>query len=105
MPGLENTWTGKAGTFLIWGIKKMTQKTAEGHVLMPKSLTAENGAKAALMGEFYEIIQMDCPECKGDGCDECGGVGSFEQPVNISWSTIKEIYASAVEFFNPKGGD
>ena len=81
----------------------MTQKTAEGHFLMPKSLTAENGAKAALMGEFHEIIKLDCHECHGEGCDECDGVGSFNQPVNISWPTIKEIYAKAVEFFNPKG--
>jgi len=30
-------------------------------VLMPKRLTAENGAKALLIGEFFEFIEIQCP--------------------------------------------
>lgn len=40
-------------------------------ILMPRELTAENGAKAILIGEFSETIELRCPECDGDDkeCD------------------------------------
>ncbi len=39
---------------------------------MPKSLTAENGAKKLLLGEFYETAIIDNPEyCECDDCDYC----------------------------------
>ena len=55
------------------------------HILMPKELTAENGAKYLLNGEFKESITVDCPECDGTGeepntensCDECDGMGEI----------------------------
>lgn len=31
------------------------------------------------------------------GCYECAGTGMVQQRVPISWTTIKEIYAKAVE--------
>lgn len=68
-------------------------------ILMPETLTAENGAKAALMGEFSESVMIDCPECYGDGldqCEMCRGAGQLEQKVTVSWTTIKEIYKRAV---------
>lgn len=73
----------------------------EGFVLMPKRLTAENGAKAAMIAEFYEEITVRCPDC--DNCDEdqycagCNDEGTVQQPVQVQWDTIKQIYTRAVE--------
>lgn len=70
-------------------------------VVMPKALTAENGAKALFMGAFNEYYTIDNPDYCGCGeCDEClNGDGEFlilDQQVAVSWTTIKEIYAMAV---------
>jgi len=79
----------------------------EDYVLMPKRLTAENGAKGSLSGEFHEEISVTCPECEGTGvlpddepadCPECKGEGAVEQRVAVSWDTIKSIYKMAVEY-------
>lgn len=70
-------------------------------VLMPKELTAENGAKALLIGEFKEQITLHCPECEdvggADDCHICQGAGEYQYYVDVSWSTIKAIYKMAVE--------
>jgi len=75
-------------------------------VFMPRELTAENGAKGLMTGEFYEEIRDDCPYCDGTGsidarghepCDECGGDASYMRKIPVSWTTIKEIYAMAVK--------
>lgn len=66
-------------------------------ILMPKTLTAENGAKGLMSGEFFEISQQDCPECYGDGCSDCDDYGYFEIKTPIKWTTIKAIYKMAVE--------
>lgn len=71
-------------------------------IMMPKTLTAENGAKALLMGEFFEEIEINCPECDGDGCGECGDVGVVTQKISVSWTTIKDIYKMAVEHLGVK---
>jgi hypothetical protein len=68
-------------------------------VNMPRALTAENGAKAAMMGEFFVCLSFTCPDCNGEGCEECKGVGGWAQQVPIAWSTIKTIYAKAVSLF------
>lgn len=75
-----------------------------GYVLMPERLTAENGAKSALSGEFHELTDIECPECLGNGddsygedCPECNGDGKVAQRVTVEWDTIKRIYAKAVE--------
>lgn len=71
-------------------------------VMMPRALTAENGAKAALIGEFSISFPMHCC-CDGeDDCDICGGSGEYMQPVNVPWTTIKEIYAAAVKHFEAR---
>lgn len=77
--------------------------------IMPKALTAENGGKTLLMGEFYEKVVMQCPTCDGDGifedvgtCEDCEGVGEYSLKVQVSWTTIKEIYAMAVEHLEVK---
>ena len=72
------------------------------HIMVPVELTAENGAKAALVGEFYEKITMYCPHCTegmidGDVCEECDGAGEYALGVAVSWPTIKEIWKKAIE--------
>lgn len=74
----------------------------DGWVQLPERLTAENGAKAALSGEFFESVELTCLECHHDdtpdpGCETCGGKGSYEQEVAISWDTIKNIYRRIVK--------
>ena len=71
-------------------------------VRLPRSLTAENGAKALLTGEFHETITISCPECDGDddyvdGCSTCHAQGYINRRVAIEWDTIKRIYAKIVE--------
>lgn len=72
----------------------------ERRVSMPVALTAENGAKAALIGEFKEEIELDCPDCFGDDseqCETCDNAGVIWHSVPVEWTTIKAIYAKAVE--------
>jgi hypothetical protein len=74
-----------------------------GACVMPKELTAENGAKGLLSGEFSKSVTMNCELCNGEGeieqeiCEGCDGAGAYNMGVTIGWPTIKEIYAKAVE--------
>lgn len=76
-------------------------------ILMPKELTAENGAKYLLSGEFRESIILQCEDCNGTGedehsndqtCESCSGSGDYNQAVTVSWTTIKKIYKMSAEF-------
>lgn len=74
-------------------------------VVMPKELTAENGAKGLLIGEFFEPVEIQCGECVDIGeieedCYICEGRGHYLQQVPVSWTIIKEIYAMAVKHFS-----
>ena len=60
--------------------------------VMPRSLTAENGAKALLMGEFFE--EHECSYYNGDG-----ELVEYTEKVPVSWITIKEIYAKIVAHY------
>ncbi|HHR0648472.1 TPA: hypothetical protein ACS1E9_004289 [Klebsiella oxytoca] len=72
----------------------------EGYVMVPMRLTAENGAKGVLSGEFSETQFVNCPECFGDDeCETCDGSGRIEITVPVTWTTIKEIWAKGVEHF------
>ncbi|HGD3605916.1 hypothetical protein RF104_18295 [Klebsiella aerogenes] len=72
----------------------------DGYVMVPMRLTAENGAKVALSGEFSETKFVNCPECFGDDeCETCDGSGRIEITVPVTWTTIKEIWAKGVEHF------
>ena len=79
---------------------------SEEMILMPRELTAENGAKAALIGEFSESVKVFCPDCLNDEldyeCETCGGDGFVDQKVTVSWTTIKEIYKRAVQVVGPQ---
>lgn len=72
----------------------------DGYVLVPMRLTAENGAKGALSGEFSETKFVNCPECFGDDeCETCDGSGRIEITVPVTWTTIKAIWVKGVEHF------
>ena len=71
----------------------------EGYVMVPMRLTAENGAKAALLGEFNLEYTLTCHECFGEGCDDCSGEGTWTSTMPIDWTTIKEIWDKAINHF------
>lgn len=56
-------------------------------IVMPRKLTAENGAKALLSGEFVETFEVF-----DEDIDEF-----VTQSVPVSWTTIKKIYDRIVE--------
>ena len=69
---------------------------------MPRRLTAENGAKALLLGEFKLEVTRECPECReleepAEGCEICDGEGEYGQSHMIPWEKIKFIYSEAVK--------
>lgn len=73
----------------------------DGYCLMPKRLTAENGAKALLLGEFKLEVTQECQECREldepvEGCEICDGEGEYGQRHIIPWDKIKYIYSEAV---------
>ncbi|HAW6858887.1 TPA: molecular chaperone DnaJ [Escherichia coli] len=77
--------------------------TPDSWVMVPKRLTAENGAKGALSGEFSETTFISCLECFGDDdCDTCDGSGRIEIKVPVTWSTIKSIWDKGIEYFAAK---
>ena len=74
----------------------------DGYCLMPRRLTAENGAKALLLGEFKLQVTRECPECldleePAEGCEICDGEGEYAQRHTIPWDQIKFIYSEAVK--------
>ncbi|MBS6039950.1 Lar family restriction alleviation protein [Pseudomonas sp.] len=74
----------------------------EGYCVMPRRLTAENGAKALLLGEFKLEVTRECPECleleePTEGCEICDGAGEYGQRYTIPWDKIKFIYSEAVK--------
>lgn len=90
----------------IVGLGPMTESSApaipDGYCLMPRRLTAENGAKALLLGEFKLEVTRECPEClelddSAEGCEICDGEGEFAQRHTIPWDQIKFIYREAVK--------
>ena len=75
--------------------------TPDGWVIVPKKLTAENGAKGVLSGEFSETTFISCPECFGDDdCDTCDGSGRIEIKVPVTWTTIKSIWDKGIAYFS-----
>ncbi|EFH1313170.1 DUF550 domain-containing protein [Escherichia coli] len=73
----------------------------DGWVMVPKRLTAENGAKGVLSGEFSETTFISCQECFGDDDYEtCDCSGRIEIKVPVSWTTIKTIWAKGCEHFS-----
>ncbi|EFM19308.1 MULTISPECIES: hypothetical protein [unclassified Pantoea] len=71
----------------------------DGFVMVPRTLTAENGAKAALLGEFNLEYNLVCHECFGEGCVDCSGDGSWTKSIPVDWTTIKEIWSKGIDHF------
>ena len=60
----------------------------EGYCIMPRRLTAENGAKALLLGEFTLKVTIERPEYvdteePAEGCVICDGEGEYGQKHTI----------------------
>lgn len=73
----------------------------DGYCIMPRQLTAENGAKALLLGEFKLLVTKECPECceleePTERCSICDGEGEYGQKHTIPWDQLKYIYSKAV---------
>lgn len=69
----------------------------DGYCAMPLKLTAENGAKGALSGEFHVSHRIVCQSCGGEGCEDCNDEGGWDGEIPIGWDTIKLIHQAAVE--------
>lgn len=98
----ESAWRAGRRAAMLQGAEPVSQPYTlrDGYCIMPMKLTAENGAKGALSGEFSETKFINCPECFGDDeCETCDGSGRIEISVPVSWTTIKEIWAKGVEHF------
>lgn len=69
-----------------------------GYVAMPVELTAENGAKGLLMGEFIERVLIDCDYCINiDECHKPAGECRHIEERIVSWTTTKAMYKKMVE--------
>lgn len=68
-----------------------------GYCVMPLKLTAANGAKGALSGEFHVTNRIVCQSCGGEGCEDCNEDGGWDAEIPIGWDTIKRIHEAAVE--------
>lgn len=74
-------------------------------VKLPRKLTAENGAKYLLRGEFFETREVSNPEYCGCGkCSYCYDTENIEEigetiieKIPIGWDTIKRIYDKIVD--------
>ncbi|MDM3311228.1 MULTISPECIES: hypothetical protein [unclassified Citrobacter] len=106
----RNTPTAQAGNSPVIGIDMASEpdRSVEvrylappGYAMVPKKLTAENGAKGVLSGEFSETKFINCPECFGDDdCETCDGSGRIEITVPVTWTTIKAIWDKGIEHFS-----
>lgn len=102
---VSELYTAKNGYILLvqdakpnFDVNGNSPVTPDDYVLVPKKLTAENGAKGVLSGEFSETKFINCPECFGDDeCETCDGSGRIEITVPVTWTTIKAIWAKGVE--------
>ena len=68
--------------------EQLTTQSSEA-TMLPLALTAENGAKSLLAGEFCETLEVE---------DADGNVLDLEVPV--TWTTIKAIYARIVAHYS-----
>ncbi|MBW8246432.1 hypothetical protein [Enterobacter mori] len=69
----------------------------DGYCIMPLKLTANNGAKGALCGEFHVQYRIVCQSCVGEGCEDCNHTGGWDAEIPVGWDTIKRIHEAAVE--------
>ncbi|HGK4025603.1 TPA: hypothetical protein ACJ2OR_001952 [Klebsiella pneumoniae] len=92
---------GQSDVMPVYAEPQPAPVVPDGYVMVPMRLTAENGAKGALSGEFSETKFVNCPECFGDDeCETCDGSGRIEITVPVTWTTIKAIWVKGVEHFS-----
>ncbi|MHA4940208.1 Lar family restriction alleviation protein [Enterobacter hormaechei] len=93
----KDKWNRRAA--MLQGAELISQPYTlpDGYCVMPKKLTAENGAKGALSGEFHVTHRITCQSCGGEGCEDCNEEGGWDGEIPIGWDTIKLIYGAAVE--------
>ena len=97
MGGIVNTIpVGKMNTVMTQ-VSKTVDAVAQ--ILMPTELTAENGAKDLLIGEFFENLSLACQECDTEGCIDCEGTGYTVIKIPVSWTNIKGIYKKLSQHF------
>lgn len=72
-------------------------KLPDGYCVMPCKLSAENGAKCALSGEFHVTHRIVCQSCGGEGCEDCNEEGGWDGEILIGWDIIKQIHEASVE--------
>lgn len=71
---------------------EMIEEAQEKAQFMPERLTAENGAKALLLGEFYESVTVDSEDEEE----------VYHIRVPVKWTTIKDMYKTIVKHFKPE---
>jgi hypothetical protein len=59
---------------------------------MPAELTAENGAKALMVGEFFEEHEFSYYDSEGE-------LVEYTTKIPVSWDTIKSIYKKLVDHY------
>lgn len=67
----------------------------EDYIILPSRLTAENGMKGLLIGEFFETVEV--PRQGSD--DFFPSDDTITQKVPVQWTTIKDIYTKIVNHF------
>jgi len=74
---------------------------------MPSELTAENGAKRLLLGEFSGTIEISNPDYCGCDIEECNFCRDYPDTpetilmnVPVDWTTIKDIYRKIVDYYS-----
>ena len=67
--------------------------------MIPSRLTAENGAKALLIGEFFETIKVPNLDYDYESEYHDGEPEYLTQEVSISWTNIKNIWETAIDYF------
>ncbi|WP_336669484.1 hypothetical protein [Enterobacter asburiae] len=88
-------WCRRAA--MLQGVDGNSPVIPDGCCIMPKKLTAENGGKGALSGEFHVTNRIVCQSCAGEGCEDCNDEGGWDAEIPVSWDTIKRIHEAAVE--------
>ena len=73
-------------------------------VQMPRELTADNGAKKLLIGEFF--VEVELHNLDYCGCGECDYCIDYPDETEVKvhkfpvpWTTIKEIYRKVVGYY------
>ena len=105
--------SGEKGELARWVIQLQTYLDRErrkvgnypvipdGYVMVPMRLTAENGAKAALLGEFNLEYSLTCHECFGEGCDDCSGEGHGQTLSRLIGQLSKQYGLKALSISQP----